>query len=242
MTVPRPAGAAEAVSAWRERYRASEIPPGYRGPSHLAFTSLMCLGIVALGLANLEAVRLVEWLTVPLTFLYANLVEYIGHRGPMHHRTKGLGLLFQRHTLVHHRFFTRDAMAFESTRDYKAVLFPPVLLIFFVGAFALPAGLLIARFLGANTAWLFVITAVGYFLNYEWLHFAYHTPDGSPWSRFPGIRRLRRLHAYHHDPSLMQRYNFNITYPIADRLFGSYFRPESRSMTDPAFRSDCGGT
>ncbi len=48
MTVPRPAGAAEAVSAWRERYRASEIPPGYRGASHLAFTSLVCLAIVAL--------------------------------------------------------------------------------------------------------------------------------------------------------------------------------------------------
>lgn len=233
-----PSDRAASLAAWREGYRATEIPAGYRGSLHLAFTSLACLAVMAIGFANLEAIRPVEWLTVPLTFLYANLVEYIGHRGPMHHRTPGLGLVFRRHTLQHHRFFTHEAMAFDSPRDYKAVLFPPVLLVFFVGAFAAPAGLVIAWLLNANTAWLFVITAVGYFLNYEWLHFAYHTPDESLWLRIPGIRRLRRLHGYHHDPSLMQHCNFNISYPIADRLFGTYFRPESRSVLRPEPRSD----
>jgi sterol desaturase/sphingolipid hydroxylase (fatty acid hydroxylase superfamily) len=226
------------VAAWRDRYRATEISPGYRGGLHLAFTSFVCLAIMGLGLASLDAVRPLEWLTVPLTFLYANLVEYIGHRGPMHHRTPGLGLVFRRHTLQHHRFFTRHAMSFDSPRDYKAVLFPPVLLVFFVGAFALPAGLAIAWLLSANTAWLFVITAVGYFLNYEWLHFAYHTPPDSLCSRLPGIRRLRQLHQYHHDPSLMQHANFNITYPIADRLFGTYFRPDSGAVIRSELRSD----
>jgi len=32
---------------------------------------------------------------------------------------------------------------------------------------------------------------------------------------------LRRHHAAHHDPRLMTRYNFNVTFPIADRLFGT---------------------
>jgi hypothetical protein len=39
-----------------------------------------------------------EWLTLPLTFLYANLAEYWGHRGPTHHLKRGLRLVYERHT------------------------------------------------------------------------------------------------------------------------------------------------
>ena len=73
-------------------------------------------------------------------------------------------------------------------------------------------------------ALLYVATAIGYFLNYEVLHFAYHTPATSSLARLPGMRRLRRLHTLHHRPSLMQDYNFNITYPIGDVLFGTLYR------------------
>lgn len=37
----------------------------------------------------------------------------------------------------------------------------------------------------------------------------------------PGVRRMRQLHLSHHDPAIMQRGNFNITWPICDRLFGT---------------------
>jgi hypothetical protein len=223
---------------WRAGYRAEHVPAWYLGRAHLAFTSISCLGVIALCAARIEDVQPLEWLTIPLTFLYANLVEYAGHRGPMHHRTAGLGVIFRRHTLQHHRFFTHEAMAFDSTRDYKAVLFPTVMILFFVGAFALPAGLLIAWLLTPNVAWLFVLTAVAYFLNYEWLHFAYHTPADSLVARLPGVARLRRLHTHHHNPALMQRYNFNITYPIGDRLFGTYFPFSGPSMSGRAIRGD----
>ncbi len=36
--------------------------------------------------------------------------------------------------------------------------------------------------------------------------------------------RLRHHHTVHHDPRLMNRYNFNITYPIFDWLFGTWYR------------------
>ena len=35
------------------------------------------------------------------------------------------------------------------------------------------------------------------------------------------MRRLRRLHTVHHDVSRMTRCNFNITFPICDRLYGT---------------------
>ena len=220
----RPAGIPAKVAAYRERYRSDEIPAGYRGPAHLAFTTAVCLLVAAVAILRLEDVTPAEWLTVPLTFLYANLVEYIGHRGPMHHRTRGLGLLFERHTGQHHRFFTAEAMALDEGRDYRAVLFPAVMIVFFIGGFAVPVGLLLTWALSANVAWLFVATAVAYFLNYELLHFAYHAPDGSWIGRIPGVERLGRLHRAHHDPVLMQRRNFNVTYPICDALFGTLHR------------------
>ena len=221
----------DAVAAFRTDYRREHVGPRYRGPLHLAFTVCVCLVTIGASLVALDAPTASEWLAVPLTFLYANLVEYFGHRGPMHNRARGLGLIFERHVLQHHRFFRDDAMAFDGTSDYKAVLFPPVMILFYLVGFAMPAGLLLAWLSTANVALLFVATAVAYFLNYELLHFAYHTAPDSRLSRLPLMKRLRRLHTLHHRPSLMQKRNFNITYPIGDWLFGTLHREESVEET-----------
>jgi hypothetical protein len=210
------------TAAFREAYRAEHVPARYSGPRHFA----VILGFVALvmgiGVWRLGAVAPVEWLTVPLTFLYANLAEYLGHRFVMHRRRPGLQLIFERHTLQHHRFFTHEAMRYDSSADFKAVLFPPMLMVFFATAFMLPAGLVLAWLFSANVAWLFVITGLGYYACYEILHFAYHQDEGSWMLGLPGVRRMRRLHLRHHDPAVMQQANFNITWPICDWLFGTW--------------------
>ena len=214
-----PATVQQARSAFRER----RISPGYSGRLHLATTVSVSL-LVAIGCAMmLDNVRVLEWLTIPLTFLYANLSEYLGHRGPMHNRTRFLAAVFERHTIEHHAFFTDEAPCFESTRDYKAVLFPPILLFFFIGCFAVPVGALLYYLVSPNVCFLFVLTAILYFLNYELLHFAYHTDSESWLGRLPFINQLRQHHIIHHNKKLMTRCNFNISYPICDRLFGTYF-------------------
>lgn len=212
------------VAAFRERYRAEHIGRHYRGGAHFAFTSVFCLGLIALSLMQLHAVQPWEWLTLPLTFVYANLSEYWGHRMVMHRPIPGLRLIYRRHAGQHHRFFTHDTMGYDSTRDFKAVLFPPVLASFFLLAFAAPAGWLVAWFTTENCAWLFVATGVAYFYNYELLHLAYHLPDDHALSRLPGLAALRRLHTAHHDTTLMSTHHFNITYPIGDWLFGTLRR------------------
>ena len=185
----------------------------------------MSIGVIALCIWRLESVAALEWLTVPLVLLFANLAEYVGHRGPMHRPVRGLKLVYERHAKQHHRFFTDQAMAFESSRDFKAVLFPPVMIVFFIGGFGLPLWILLYFLASANVAWLALGTAVAYFLNYEWLHFAYHCDPRSRIGRIPGLAVLRRLHVRHHDPRLMARYNFNITYPVGDWLFRTLHRP-----------------
>jgi len=214
----------ESTRRFRVEYREREIPRGYRGAWHLAFT----FGGGALALLaclwQLHAVQPLEWLAVPAAFVYANLSEYLGHRFPMHRPMPGLGLVFKRHSGQHHRFFTDDAMAYEGVRDLRALLFPPLLVIFFFGLFGGPVWVLLAWLASPNVAWLFLGTALAYFLNYEFLHTAYHVPDGHWLGRVPGVQRLKWLHRAHHDTRRMTRINFNISYPLGDWLFGTLQR------------------
>lgn len=216
----------ESVDSFREQYRSELIGPHYRGWLHFAFTLSMTLAIITLCARQLSQVTTWEWLTVPLTFVYANFAEYFGHRGPMHHLRPGLGKIFERHTRQHHRFFTESRMEFESSRDFKAVLFPPILVTFFLLAFGTPVALLLSWLISANVAYLFAITGTAYFLNYELLHFAHHLPPDHWIAQLPVMRTLRHHHTIHHDQSLMVNYHFNITYPIADWLMGTLYRPQ----------------
>jgi hypothetical protein len=211
------------VATFRAGYRA-RMGRYYVGSAHLAFTSLASLGVIAFALSRLSHVRPAEWLLVPVTFLVANAAEYFGHRGPMHRPARGLRLIYQRHTLEHHHFFTHEAMAFESRRDFKMVLFPPVLLLFFLGALATPIGLLFFWLVSPNAGWLFVATAMGYFLTYEWLHFGYHLPESHPLARSALMRALRRHHTVHHDLRRMGHHNFNISFPLFDTVMGTTWK------------------
>ena len=232
----------EAVAAYRRKYRDEQIGPRYSGVAHLLTTSIAALGGVLACALAVRSARPVEWLTVPLAFLFANLVEYGAHRGPMHHRLPIdlfiTSLLYQRHALAHHRYYTDESMAAESHRDYKMVLFPPQVVFFFIGLVALPTFFVLRAAVTPNVGYLFSATALGYFVSYEWLHLAYHLPRGSRIGRLAVIAALRRHHAAHHDPRKMQRWNFNITFPIADALFGTTFRPASGGTSDPDRSAD----
>jgi hypothetical protein len=158
---------------------------------------------------------------VPLGLFYANLAEYLGHRFPMHRPYPGLGIVYKRHSGQHHRFFTDQAMPIDGIGDLRAVLFPPVLVLFFFGLFGTPVWFALAYAFSDNVAWLFIACGIAYFLNYEVLHLAYHLPEAHPLARVALVRKLRWLHALHHDPRRMASSNFNISYPVCDWLFGT---------------------
>lgn len=215
----------------QQELRERLIGKRYNGILHFLFTSSVCLTIIVAALFQIHNPSWTELLTVPLTFLYANFAEYRGHRGPMHHRMKYLSLIFKRHTLQHHRFFTHETMEAANSRDFKMVLFPPVLIVFFFGLFALPVGALLGYLTTMNVAYLFVATGIGYFLNYEWLHLSYHLPETSKIAHLPFLRALRRHHQLHHDPALMSQYHFNITYPICDFVFETLLKKKEELST-----------
>lgn len=223
-----PSDAPRPIQQIRSSYRQSELPKLYFGKLHFCFTTLFSLTGIGFCALSLQHVTGLEWLTVPLTFLYANFVEYLGHRWPMHRPYPFVRLVFDGHTHIHHRFYTEEAFAYEKTDDFHALLLPPYLIVFFLGLFALPVGAFLYWLLSPNVGFLFVATALGYFLNYELLHFCYHAPENSWMFWLPFMRRLRKHHQTHHNPKLMTRYNFNITYPIFDWVFRTSYRGKLR--------------
>jgi len=227
------------VASFREEYRARHIGARYSGVRHFLFTSLGSLSVIVLAAAYVERPRPLELLTVPVTFLFANYVEYRGHKGPMHRPRRGLSLLFEHHTRQHHRYYTHDAMSYEGTRDFKMVLFPPVMLLFFLGAVAAPVGTVLFLLASPNVALLYVATAMGYFLAYEWLHFCHHLPADGPLAGIGVLRRLRAHHLAHHDPARMNFWNFNISFPICDWLLGTRWQdaPAAPASPQPSTRS-----
>lgn len=192
------------IQKYRSEYRKAFISESYKGRLHFLFTASLSVLVIVSCLANLESVSSWEWLTIPLTFLYANFAEWAGHRFGMHRPVKGIELVYRRHTLQHHRFFTHEHMEIDSTSDYKAVLFPPVLVTFFLIAFFLPFGLVMGFVFGSNVALLATATGMGYFLNYEILHFSYHLPAHHWVHKMPGFAKLMELH-----PKVRQLFSVN---------------------------------
>ena len=65
----------QTVEQARAAYRERHISQDYSGPLHLATTVSVSVLIASLSAMMLKDVSPLEWLTIPLTFLYANLTE-----------------------------------------------------------------------------------------------------------------------------------------------------------------------
>jgi hypothetical protein len=205
----------------------ARIPRWYRPWAHLAGPSLVGITAIAVSIHLLRDVSLLEWLFVPLVFVAVNFNEWHIHRNILHRRTWPLEVLFWRHTPEHHVVFVRDDMAMRSTREFRLVLIPAYgIVAIFVTTLPITLGLWLLA--SHNLAALWVATTMGYTVAYEWLHLSYHLPAESRIGRSPLVRALRRNHAAHHTPELMQRWNFNVTIPLADWVLGT-IHPSTRA-------------
>lgn len=207
----------------RERFRQSlvdRVPRWYSPWAHLSGT--LGVGVATLGLACafISSLRPIELLTIPVTFALSNLGEWHAHRNLLHRRFKLAAELYDRHTPEHHRVFRYGDMAIREWRELRLVLIPAfgVLALVVVNA---PIAWLIGRFIGPNVGWLFLLTVSLYVVSYEVTHLCYHLPEDSFVGRRAFVRWMREHHARHHDPRLMQRWNFNVTVPLGDYLFGT---------------------
>ena len=109
------------------------------------------------------------------------------------------------------------------TREHGLVLLPAFAIVAILGITAPPAvvlWLLGHRNLGA----LYLLVSTAYVVAYEWLHLSYHLPERWLVGPLRAVRVLRAHHESHHDPQLMQKWNFNVTVPFWDLVRGTYRR------------------
>ena len=217
-----------AVDAFRVEFRSKRRPSRLVGWRHFAAITALGIGATALTAAMVRSPAWWEWASILPAFLFANFVEWLAHRYPMHHPLKPLTVAYEMHTLLHHRLFTETSMDAETTSDFDMVLFSPPSLSFFMLGVAAPVAALFFALVSWNAGWIFVALALDYYVLYEYFHLAYHLPEESWVGRLPGMARLRRHHTHHHDHRLMADWNFNVTFPIFDRLFGTHWERSPR--------------
>lgn len=152
-------------------------------------------------------------------FIFANFVEYILHRYPMHHKQKGAEFLYE-HVTIHHAFFDKDMNYIDKDRDLMSVFLPSLYASFIVVIVAC-VSLPLAFIIGANEALFFAFICMSYYLLYEVFHYSYHCKEDSIFAYVPFRKKLGEYHILHHDSTLMSKYNFNITIPIFDIIFGT---------------------
>lgn len=209
----------------RERARreaVADFPWWYSPWGHLAATTGIGLAVLVLATVRLAAlpVRATDLLVVPLVCLFANFFEHQVHKRVLHRRVWPLEVIYDKHTPMHHVMYVEHDMALRSPREMRLVLIPAMGVLGIV-ATAAPFALVVGRFWSASAGWLFLLTASLFMVSYELLHLAYHAPADSVVGRSRLLARLRAHHARHHDPRLMQRYNFNVTVPLFDWLLGT---------------------
>jgi hypothetical protein len=211
----------ERQADFRREYR-SRIAGWYNGYFHVLVIYAMGGTALYYYIQHIHAVQWWEWLSIPVFFLLCNIFEWAVHRYVMHRpiNIRGLKAVYNRHTLNHHQFFTDSEMRFRDHADWRVTVFPPFALVTFTMMSAPPA-LILGLLITPNLGWLLICTTTGMYLIYEFMHFCCHVDENWFVRNCPCVNTLRRHHFAHHNSRLMMERNMNLTFPIADWMFGT---------------------
>jgi hypothetical protein len=199
------------------------IPGWYSPYLHLATPTLIGIGCVALAVHMVDRLTLGDVAFVSFTWMVSNMTEWRAHRDLLHKRTWPFTELYDRHTPLHHILYPGEDMAIRSTPEWRFVLIPSWGILAILIAIS-PFTALFLLLGWTKMAALFVATCAVYVVSYEWLHLSYHLPPDSFVGRLAMVRWLRHHHATHHRHDLMQKWNFNVSFPIWDLVRGTYYR------------------
>lgn len=209
---------------YREWYKKEKLSKLYNPYAHIVFN----LGLLAL-LAIYNFISTKNWSLnfIPIIigmYFFGDLVVYILHKYPLHRRYKYWTYPYDVHTVMHHRYFTADTITYDEAIDFNAVFFPAVVIAGF-GLLGAPLIFIsVNYFFGIDIAHIITGCASAYFLLYEFLHWASHLSSEHLLMKIPFLNYMRTHHIAHHNPRLMNRFNFGIVDPLADYIFSSHYR------------------
>ncbi len=207
------------VKKFRDEYKKNERPGNYSGALHFGFELVICISVIVLTITQSHNLNTSNLILIPVGFVIANLVEYLGHRYLLHINFKISRIAYVEHTIKHHHYFTDESIDMEDAGDLHRILFPWFGVLFFVAGIGGPIALATYFLWDFTAAALIFLVSVSYFLLYETIHLICHVPDQSWIFYVPGLLRLKRHHQLHHKLSLMNTTNFNIALPLFDYVF-----------------------
>lgn len=193
----------------------------YSGVLHGLFVFGMGAALIGAVLSQVHGARW-EWLAALFTLLFANLNEWYVHKNILHQRGKNrlTRMIWFRHTMEHHHYFTNEEMRVASTREYRIVFFPAYAFVL-IAAQSVLLGVACGAIFGRNTGLIVFATAIFFYLLYEAMHFVCHVDENKVIRNLPLINTMRRNHLVHHTQALMTKHNMNLTFPFADWLCGT---------------------
>jgi hypothetical protein len=207
---------------YRATYR-TRVVGWYNGWMHVLVIYAIGFTGLYIYISNLRSpVQWWEWLTVPVTFFLSNFFEWFVHARLMHRpsRIKLFRAVYNRHTLMHHQFFTENEMRFAGHHDWRVTFFPPYALVVFT-LMSIPLAIVLGYAVSANVGWLFITTTTSMYLIYEFMHFCCHIGENAFVRNMPFVNTIKRHHTAHHNQSIMMDVNMNLTFPVMDWLFGT---------------------
>ncbi|WP_444919297.1 sterol desaturase family protein [Microbulbifer sp. JMSA003] len=219
------------TAAFREQYRAY-AHSRYSGWLHLGSILLISLIGAIYCIFQISELRAHELLIIPLGILAYNAVEYAAHRWSGHNKLRFTKLFYKRHTGDHHSFFSAPLLSFESTRDWRIVLFPIYLTAVITFFLAPLCGFFLSWVASGNMGYITAATMILNHLAYELMHIGYHQPKSHWFHKVPVFRELAHLHRIHHHRKLMKINNFNLTFPLFDLLLGTFYWEPQDSFDD----------
>lgn len=211
----------QTTQQFRHQYRAG-IHPHYNGYLHALFVLATGVIYVVYQFAQLPVFQWFYSLGVVATLILWNFLEYLIHIKLGHQKTRLGTLFYKRHTGDHHSFYTDSYLTPHSHRDMRVTLFPAWLVVVSIVIASL-SGMIVGWLCGSDWGHVYSGSLLLGYLAYEFFHFCDHLPAHHPLVQLPWIGHMRRLHQLHHRRDLMRRYNFNLTFPLADWVLGTFY-------------------
>jgi len=199
----------ERSAKFREAYRARMVG-WYNGYFHAFLVFATGVSVLYVCSRHIANVSMLEWLTVPVVFLITNWFEWDLHKNFMHQQSsiRALQIIHRYHMLNHHQYFTDEDMHFHDVITILILI-------------AIPFAALVGWVSTPNVGWLFLAVVTAMVMLYEFIHLCCHCEENWFVRNAPLINTIRRHHTAHHNPRMMTNVNMNVTFPIADWLFGT---------------------
>jgi hypothetical protein len=210
------------------------LPGDYSPWRHILTTVLIASGIATVSLLAARRAAPIDWLLMPAFFVLANFVEWAVHKNPMH-RPLPPRILYQNHTLVHHRAFLAETLKINNPRELGLIMMPWYTMLGLFTAVS-PVAIALGLWRGIGASGIFYVSCALYFCCYEGLHALYHQSDETLAKLGLGGRLFRAMqghHRHHHRLERMSHVNFNVTFPLMDWLLGTKESPSAVPISVP---------